>query len=59
MGLCNYYRRFVESCSDIAASLFKLLSKVNAKSFSESQDAFEHLKSRLVSPPYQFWCILT
>ena len=40
--------------SKIAASLFKLLSKENAKSFSwnsSSQDAFEELKSRLVSPP--------
>ena len=54
MGLCNYYRRFVKDYSKIAAPLVKLLSKENAKSFSwnsSSQDAFEELKSRLVSPP--------
>ena len=54
MGLCNYYRRFVRDYSKIAALLFKLLGKENAKSFSwnsASQDAFEELKSRLVSPP--------
>ena len=40
--------------SKIAAPLFKLLSKENAKFFawnSASQNAFEELKSRLVSPP--------
>ena len=54
MGLCNYYRRFVKDYSKIASPLFKLLSKENAKSFtwnSASQNAFEELKSRLVSPP--------
>ncbi|KAL5494037.1 hypothetical protein EMCRGX_G015306 [Ephydatia muelleri] len=54
MGLCNYYRRFVKDYSKIAAPLFKLLSKENAKFFawnSASQNAFEELKSRLVSPP--------
>ncbi|KAL5457023.1 hypothetical protein EMCRGX_G034258 [Ephydatia muelleri] len=53
MGLCNYYRRFVKDYSKIAAPLFKLLSKENAKFFawnSASQNAFEELKSRLVSP---------
>ena len=56
MGLCNYYRRFVKDYSKIAAPLFKLLSKENAKFFawnSASQNAFEELKSRLVSPPIQ------
>lgn len=54
MGLCNYYRRFVKDHSKIAAPLFKLLSKENAKFFSwnsASQKAFEELKSRLISPP--------
>ena len=41
MGLCNYYRRFVKDYSKIAAPLFKLLSKENAKffcmEFSESE----------------------
>eukprot|EP00731_Ephydatia_muelleri_P037182 Em0411g3a len=34
MGLCNYYRRFVKDYSKIAAPLFKLLSKENAKFFA-------------------------
>ena len=33
MGLCNYYRRFVKGYSEIAAPLFKLLSKENVKCF--------------------------
>eukprot|EP00731_Ephydatia_muelleri_P033855 Em0040g5a len=47
-------KRFVKDYSKIAAPLFKLLSKENAKFFawnSASQNAFEELKSRLVSPP--------
>ena len=54
MGLCNYYRRFVKGYSEIAAPLFKLLSKENDKCFtwtSSCQAAFEDLKSRLVAPP--------
>lgn len=46
MGLCIYYRRFVEGYSEIAAPLFKLLSKENNKCFSSCQAAFEDLKSR-------------
>ena len=38
MSLCNYYRRFVKGYSEIAAPLFKLLSKENDKCFTSGAD---------------------
>ena len=52
IGLCSYYRRFVENFSKITAPL-RLLLKQNAKFVwtDECQKAFEELKQRLISAP--------
>ena len=52
LGLCNYYRRFIQDFSKIAAPLFRLLQK--DKRFvwdDECQKAFDTLKERLTSYP--------
>ena len=52
LGLCNYYKRFVENFSKIAAPLFKLLKKDNKFDWDDScQSAFDELKRKLVSYP--------
>ena len=52
LGLANYYRRFVENFSKIAAPLHKLLRKGVTFEWSEECDlAFLELKKRLVSTP--------
>ena len=52
LGLCSYYRRYVEIFAGIARPLHKA-SEVNAtfNRTPEAQDAFETLKSRLTSTP--------
>jgi len=52
LGLANFYRRFVKNYSKIAAPLTALLKK-NAKFVwsAAAQEAFEELKSRLMSGP--------
>ena len=52
LGLCNYYRRFVEGFAQIASPLNKLTRKnVPFVWSSECQTAFEELKRRLCAPP--------
>ena len=57
LGLCNYYRRFVKDFAKIAVPLNALLKREINKSFSSSdwstdcQNAFETLKTALISPP--------
>ena len=52
LGLCNYYRRFVQDFSHIAAPLTKLLRKDTKFQWSnEAQTAFEELKQKLTSDP--------
>ena len=52
VGLCSYYRRFVRNFAMIAAPLHALTSKNSRFYWSEEcQEAFEVLKSRLVSTP--------
>eukprot|EP00731_Ephydatia_muelleri_P035934 Em0180g1a len=53
LGLTNYYRRFIKGYSSIAEPLHKLTRKTEGgfKWNSECQNAFQHLKHLLVSPP--------
>jgi len=52
LGLCNYYRRFIQDFSKLAAPLFKLLKKEEKFVWStECQEAFEALKDKLISYP--------
>ncbi|CAN6455079.1 unnamed protein product [Victoria cruziana] len=52
LGLANYYRRFIEGYSLIAAPLTDLLKKNTAWTWSEpAQDAFDRLKKALVQEP--------
>ena len=52
LGLCNYYRRFVKGCAQIASPLNKLTGKHATFSWSsECQTAFETLKQALISAP--------
>jgi hypothetical protein len=51
LGLCNYYRRFVNNYTDIADALICLM---NAKTFEwkeEHQTSFENLKRSLATQP--------
>ena len=52
LGLCSYYRRYVQDFAKIARPLHQLTEK--SKDFlwnSEAQEAFEVLKARLTSAP--------
>ena len=52
LGLCNYYRRFVEGFAKIASPLNHLTRKnVVFEWSSDCEAAFQILKSRLCSPP--------
>ncbi|CAG2256181.1 Retrovirus-related Pol polyprotein from transposon gypsy,Retrovirus-related Pol polyprotein from transposon opus,Retrovirus-related Pol polyprotein from transposon 297,Retrovirus-related Pol polyprotein from transposon 412,Retrovirus-related Pol polyprotein from transposon 17.6 [Mytilus edulis] len=54
LGMCNYYRRFVDSYSKIATPLNGLLKKERERSFKwnrECQVAFDNLKQALLTPP--------
>lgn len=52
LGLCSYYRRFIQSFAQIAAPLYDLLKKNQPFKWSDAcQKAFQDLKSKLLSPP--------
>ena len=52
LGLCSYYRKFVENFSTIAKPMHKLTEKnVTFKWTPECETAFEKLKTALVSSP--------
>ena len=52
LGLCGYYRRFVDKFADAARPLYKLTEKEAGFSWSdEAEDAFNLLKSRLCQAP--------
>jgi hypothetical protein len=52
LGLCNYYKRFVENFSKIASPLFNLLKKDTKYDWDVScQSSFDELKRILVSYP--------
>ena len=57
LGLCNYYRRFVQDYAKIASPLNSLLKKEIGKNFSKvdwtdkCQIAFDTLKDNLISAP--------
>ena len=52
LGLCSYYRRFVESFATVASPLHALTGKVRSFVWTEDcQRAFEELKRRLTSAP--------
>jgi len=51
-GLIIYYRRFIPNCSRTASPLYKLLKRDANFEWTEAQEnAFQHLKSKLVSRP--------
>ena len=52
VGICSYYRRFVEGFAEIAKPLYELTKKgVKFEMTSKAADAFEKLKAKLVSAP--------
>jgi len=52
LGLCSYYRRFIERFADVAAPLYKLHRKNVAFEWTEEQnDAFDRLKQMLTLAP--------
>jgi hypothetical protein len=51
-GMISYYRRFIANCSKIASPLYKLLKRDAKFEWTEAQqNAFQHLKSKLISRP--------
>ena len=51
-GMVSYYRRFIPNCSKIASPLYKLLKKDANFEWTDAQEnAFQHLKSKLISRP--------
>lgn len=52
VAFCNYYRRFIPNFAGIAYPLNRLLRKnINFKWTDECQNAFDTLKTKLISPP--------
>jgi hypothetical protein len=52
LGLAGYYRLFIEGFSKIAKPMTSLLEKGKEFKWDEnSQDSFDQLKKRLMSPP--------
>ncbi|UYV64396.1 hypothetical protein LAZ67_3000523 [Cordylochernes scorpioides] len=52
IGLCSYYRRFIENFAEKAAPLHEVLKKDNKFMWnSDQQDAFDSLKKALMSEP--------
>ena len=52
LGLCGYYRKFIQDFSKIARSLYNLLKKEKKWIWTkECQDAFEELKEKLINHP--------
>src|SRR5208282_1902345 len=52
LGLCNYYRRFVKSFSQISAPMRSLLKQdVKFKWTRDCEEAFEALKTALITAP--------
>ena len=54
LGLASYYRRFIKGFASIASPLHKLTERQSQSRFlwtSQCQEAFDYLKSRLVSSP--------
>ena len=54
LGLANYYRRFVQGYSQIAAPLHRLTEKAAKRNFNwgpEQDEAFEQLKQKLCEAP--------
>ena len=52
LGICNYYRRFVQGYATVTAPLNRLLQKdVNFVWNTDCEMAFQRLKQALISPP--------
>ena len=52
LGLCGYYRKYVECFADIARPLHKACKQGKKLNWTEEcQQAFERLKEALISPP--------
>ena len=52
LGMCNYYRKFVESYASLATPLTNLLQKDKQFIWTETyQAAFDKLKEKLTSSP--------
>jgi transposase InsO family protein len=52
LGLCSYYRKFVQGFSEVAAPLYNLTSKKNQFIWdNDCQVAFDTLKTKLTSAP--------
>ena len=52
LGLCNYYKKFIQGLAEIAVPLYNLLKKDQKWQWAEDcQNAFDTLKTKLISPP--------
>ena len=51
MGMVNYYRRFIPSCSVIAKPLSEIMGGNKLNWTSECQKSFETLRQALIEPP--------
>ena len=53
LGTCSYYRRFIKDFAEIARPLHKLTEKICPFNWTqECEDAFQRLKTTLISAPY-------
>ena len=50
-GICNFYRRFISKFSEVAAPITDTLKEETFSWSTAAQDAFEKLKSLLISAP--------
>ena len=50
-GMISYYRRFIPNCSRIASPLYRLLKDAKFEWTQAQENAFQHLKSKLMTPP--------
>ena len=51
LGLCNYYRKFINDYAKIAAPMFSVLKKDKFEWTNKEEESFENLKQALVSKP--------
>ena len=52
MGICNYYRKFIENFAELALPIYKLTKHEGKFTWNnEAQIAFINLKSKLITPP--------
>ena len=52
LGLCSYYRKFIESFADVAGPLYAIIEKETVFAWTDQcKEAFDELKRRLTAAP--------